>query len=175
MFDQTLHAQAQLAYEAAVNNAFPDWRSVAELFRAAMRAEHVKRAAKPKTAAKHELADYEIDRVKLKCRSPRIAVRFLDGEAVFTHVPSAPGRPLNIGRALRVAVAMYRSRKEVQKRLGFRQYDRAIPVPEIFQVRCLETDELFDVRTCNEATAAERKSSNSNAFQISANGRERTR
>src|SRR5712691_1994386 len=28
--------------------------------------------------------------------------------------------------------------------LGFREYERAIPVPEIFQVRCLETDELFD-------------------------------
>jgi hypothetical protein len=40
---------------------------------------------------------------------------------------------------------------------GFREYDRAIPVPEIFQVRCLETDELFDVYACNKATANERK------------------
>jgi antirestriction protein ArdC len=92
--------------------------------------------------------------------TPRFAVRFMDGEAVFTHVPSAPGKPLNVGRALRVAIAMYRSRRAVQKRVGFGDYDRAIPVPEIFQVRCLETDELFDVRACNKATAAERKSSN---------------
>ena len=83
----------------------------------------------------------------------------MDGEAVFTHVPSAPSKPLNIGRALRVAVVMYRSRKAVQRRAGFREYDRAIPVPEIFQVRCLETDELFDVSACNEHTVTERRSS----------------
>jgi hypothetical protein len=80
----------------------------------------------------------------------------MDGEAVFTHVPSAPGKPLNIGRALRVAIAMYRSRQAVQQRFGFREYDRAMPVAEIFQVRCLETDELFDVDACNAHTLEER-------------------
>jgi hypothetical protein len=84
----------------------------------------------------------------------------MDGEAVFTHVPSAPSKPLNVGRALRVAIAMYRSRNDVQRRAGFCEYDRAIPVPEIFQVRCLETDELFDVDACNRHTFAERRSSN---------------
>jgi hypothetical protein len=159
MFDQTLGAQAQNAYEAAINDPCPDWRAVAELFLAAIGAEQVKRAVKLKTAAEWQLADYNVDRVKLKYRSPRLAVRFLDGEAVFTHVPSAPGKPLNVGRALRVAISMYRSRKEVQRRAGFREYDRAIPVPEIFQVRCQETDELFDLELCNRATAAERQSS----------------
>jgi hypothetical protein len=61
---------------------------------------------------------------------------------------------------------MYRSRKEVQRRLGFRQYDRAIPVPEIFQVRCLETDELFNVDACNRHTAAERESSSNAATMV---------
>ena len=121
-----------------------------------MLAEQVRRRAKAKATATGEIADYNVDRVKLLCRSPRIAVRFMDGEAVFTHVPSAPGKPLNIGRALRVAIVMYRSRKGVQRRAGFREYDRAIPVPEIFQVRCLETDELFDVDACNKHTATER-------------------
>ena len=37
---------------------------------------------------------------------------------------------------------------------------RSMPVPEIFQVRCLETDELFDVDACNAHTLAERASSN---------------
>ena len=83
----------------------------------------------------------------------------MDGHAVFAHVPSAPGKPLNIGRALRVAIAMYRSRREMQQRLGFREYDWTIPVPDIFQVRCLEMDELFDPQACNRATAAERRSS----------------
>src|SRR5829696_5017361 len=152
---QPLATQAQLAYDAALNSSSPDWRAVAELFRAALR-------APPKRASQAlpEIADYNVDRIKLKCTSPRIAVRFMDGEAVLTHVPSAPGKPLNIGRALRVAIAMYRSRRTVQQRLGFREYDRAMQVPEIFQVRCLETDELFDVNACNAHTAAERASSN---------------
>jgi hypothetical protein len=157
MFDQPLGAQARSAYEAAVKSPFPDWRAVAEMFRAAMGADRVKRT--PKSTAKSELADYGVDRVKLRCRSPRIVVRFMDGEAVFTHVPSVPGRPLNVGRALRVAIAMYRSRKEVQRRAGFCDYDRATPVPEIFQVRCLESDQLFDPELCNEATARERQGS----------------
>jgi hypothetical protein len=154
-----LAVQAQLAYDAAINNPCPDWRTVAELFRAAMRAN---RKRPPKSTAPtadcKKIADYSVDRIKLKCRSPRLVVRFIDGEAVFTHIPSAPGKQLNIGRALRVAIAMYRSREQVQSRLGFRKYDRAIPVPEIFQVRCLETDELFDVSACNTHTAGERAS-----------------
>ena len=152
---QPLTLQAQLAYDAAINGPCPDWRAVAELFRAALLASPL-RACKPKAP---EIADYNVDRIKLKCRSPRIAVRFMDGEAVFTHVPSAPGKPLNIGRALRVAIIMYRSRRTVRQRYGFREYDRAMPVPEIFQVRCLETDELFDADACNRHTARERASS----------------
>jgi hypothetical protein len=113
------------------NSRRPDWRAVA----------------------------YNVDRIKLLCRSPRIAVRFMDGETVFTHVPSAPGKPLNVGRALRVAIVMYRSRKRVQRRAGFSDYSRAIPAPEIFQVRCLESDELFDPDACNRHTAAERATS----------------
>ena len=156
MLNRTLAAQAQHAYDAALNSQSPDWRAVAELFRAAMRSESVRRAGKP---SEGELADYNVDRVRLMCRSPRIAVRFMDGETVFTHVPSAPGKPLNIGRALRVAIVMYRSRKGVQRRAGFHEYDRTIPVPEIFQVRCVETDELFDVSACNKHTAKDRQSS----------------
>ncbi len=161
MLDQTLSIQAQRAYEAAVNSPCPDWRAVAELFRLAVRAgrRQAPKTSQPAKAELSEIADYNVDRIKLKCRSPRIAVRFMDGEAVFTHCPSAPGKPLNTGRALRVAIAMYRSRKGVQRRAGFREYDRAIPVPEILQVRCLETDELFEVDACNRHTARERVSS----------------
>ena len=153
---QPLRVQAQHAYEAALDSPRPDWRAVAELFHAAARPS---KPVKGRSEPVQEIADYNVDRIKLKCRSPRIAVRFMDGEAVFTHVPSAPGKALNIGRALRVAIAMYRSRKTVQQRLNFREYDRAMPVPHIYQVRCLETDELFDVDACNAHTAAERASS----------------
>jgi hypothetical protein len=82
----------------------------------------------------------------------------MDGEAVFTHVPSTPGEPFNVGRALRVAVIRYRYRIGVRRRRGSAEYDPSIPVPEIFQVRCLETDELFDADACNRHTAKERAS-----------------
>src|SRR6266576_2735555 len=125
---QPLSLHAQLAYDAAINSPCPDWRGVAELFRAALPPQ---RRRRQQVSAQHqEIADYNVDRIKLKCRSPRLAVRFMDGEAVFTHVPSAPGKPLNAGRALRVAIIMYRSRRAVQQRYGFHEYDRAIPVPE---------------------------------------------
>lgn len=54
-----------------------------------MQAERVKRVAKATAAG--EIADYNVDRVKLLCRSPRIVVRFMDGEAVFTHVGAGQG------------------------------------------------------------------------------------
>jgi hypothetical protein len=158
MLNLTLAAQAQIAYDAAINNPCPDWRAVAELCRAAMHAGRAKRATKPATAS-GDLPDYNMNRVKLLHRSPRIAVRFMDGEAVFTHVPSAPNKPFNIGRALRVAVIMYRYRMTVRRHGGLAQYGHTIPVPDIFQVRCLESDELFDVDACNRHTAAERASS----------------
>src|SRR5581483_1768599 len=156
MFNQTLCMQAQAAYEAALNSPSPGWRAVTELFRAALKGEQPKRRARTKANPEASLPDYNVDRVKLLCRSPRIAVRFMDGEAVFTHVQPVPGKPPNVGRALRVAIVMYRSRKGVQRRAGFAEYDRAIPVPEICQVRCLETDELFDRDACNRHTAAVR-------------------
>ena len=56
-------------------------------------------------------------------------------------------------------IVMYRSRRTIQQRCGFREYDRAMPVPEIYRVRCLETDELLDPRACNAHTAGERASS----------------
>ena len=149
-----LAAQAQLAYDAALNSSCPDWRGVAELFRAALRPHG--RPRQQARAQHQKIADYNVDRIKLKTRSPSLCVRFMDGEAIFTHCPSAPNNPLNVGRALRVAICMWRYR--VYRRLGYRQYETTIPVPEIFQVRCLETDELFDVGACNRHTAAERAS-----------------
>ena len=155
-YSQPLAAQAQLAYDAASKSPCPDWRAVAELFRAAVTAgrKRAPKSAEPTKANTQEIADYNVDHLKLKALSPRLCVRFMDGEAIFTHCPSAPGKPLNVGRALRVAICMWRYR--VYRRLGYRQYETTIPVPEIFQVRCLETDELFDVGACNAHTAAER-------------------
>ena len=70
---------------------------------------------------------------------------------------STPGKR-STSAALRVAIAIYRSRGTVQQRAGFHEHDRAMPVPHIHQVRCLETDKLFDVDACNAHTAVRRAS-----------------
>jgi len=152
---QPLTLKAQLAYDAALNSSCPDWRRVAELFRAALRPHG--RPRQQARAQHQKIADYNVDRIKLKTRSPSLCVRFMDGEAIFTHCPSAPNNPLNVGRALRVAICMWRYR--VYRRLGYRQYETTIPVPEIFQERCLETDEVFDAYDGQAHTAGERASS----------------
>ena len=141
-----------------LDSSTADVRVAAALFPdAIMRARKAIERGAPRIKAKAtEISDYNIDRIRLKARSPRLCVQFMDGEAIFTHCPSAPDKPLNVGRALRVAICMWRYR--VYRRLGYRQYETTIPVPEIFQVRCLETDELFDPRACNAHTAGERAS-----------------
>jgi hypothetical protein len=74
------------------------------------------------------------------------------------HAPSAPGKLLNVGlaRCALPSPCIVRGGR-CSGGLGFAEYDRAIPVPDIFQVRCLETDELFDSELYNAATASERK------------------
>src|SRR5437762_1073747 len=67
MFNRSLAAEAQVAYDAAINSPSPDWRAVAELLRAAMQAGRVKRMAKAEWSG--ELPDYNVDRVKLLHRS----------------------------------------------------------------------------------------------------------
>src|SRR4051794_34136774 len=62
--------QAQLAYEAALATSCPDWRAVAELLRAALRSD-----PKRVTTTISAIADYNVDRIKLKALSPRLCVR----------------------------------------------------------------------------------------------------
>src|SRR5438128_2183751 len=65
-----LTLQAQLAYVAAIGSPCPDWRAVAELFRVALPVAR-KREPKSERAPQPEvppLADYNVDRIKLKCR-----------------------------------------------------------------------------------------------------------
>src|SRR5260370_1086492 len=57
MFDQTVNAQAQRAYEAAISSPRPDWRAVAELFRAALQAGRTRKS--PPKATVQGIADYK--------------------------------------------------------------------------------------------------------------------
>jgi hypothetical protein len=103
MFTQTLRAQAMAGYQAALNSPAPDWRAVAESFRAAVQSTQDKR----KRGRASEFPDYNVDRVKLLCRSPRIAVRFMDGEA------NIHARPFRAGQAVEHRPGVARGRRHV--------------------------------------------------------------
>ena len=79
----------------------------------------VKRGAKAKAGARDEIAEQECGPGQAFVPVPTNCCSLMDGEAVFAHVPSAPGKPLNVGRALRVVIVMYRLRRGVQWRAGF--------------------------------------------------------
>jgi hypothetical protein len=105
---------------------------------------------KPSQLARAELsdiADYDVDRIKLKCRSPRIAVRFMDANSDLFR-PGIPTRSRPRVARSHCHVSLTEARAEPGRLPRIRTRD---PVPEIFQVRCLETDELFDPEPCSRA------------------------
>jgi hypothetical protein len=111
VFNQTLTAQAERAYEAALNSSAPDWRAVAELFRAAL-ASRRKRASRLVTAdGWSPVADYRISRYRADRVGPTCVVTFTDGEVTRMSAATLPGKPLNVGRGLRVSAAAWQSRK----------------------------------------------------------------
>src|SRR5262245_11367567 len=136
----------------------PAVQAVAALMRPAIedaRRALAKPASKPTDAV---LSDYKLPSpFRSKNPSPRIEVWFADGEVVRVPCPSLPGKPLNVGRSLRVAIAFYRSRRRIQERLGFADHEhRSIPVADMTVVRSLDTGENFDAAACNRHTALER-------------------
>ena len=96
---QSLAVQAQRTYDAALTDPYPDWRAIAELFRAALRPAPKRALKSPDVKGNSSvIADHNVDRCEAQMRSPRIAVRFMDGEAVFTQ------RAFGTGQAAQPAV-----------------------------------------------------------------------
>lgn len=108
-------ALAILAYDnATADPAGANWRGVAELLRLAMPAVKAKPAA-IETATDSRFAqwaDYDIPQSATKRlgKSPIVVISFADGEIVRVPAVSLPGKPVNIGRAVRVAESFYQGR-----------------------------------------------------------------
>jgi hypothetical protein len=154
---------ALAAYHAAV--AAPvaaDWPSVAALLVACL--PKLRAAPKPAVSADGAVPawwqDYSPNK---KFRTDTAEVTFVDGRRVRLSVLSNPGKPLNIGRAVRIACAFYRSK--VHNALGapiamdgttLHGPADHVAVPAIAHVECETTGEDFDAATCTAMTEADR-------------------
>jgi hypothetical protein len=157
-------AKAMAFFKREAESDSPDWYAAALALRGALLRAPAEPEAKPRAIGKRapralpalKLADYDVDAVKLRTRSPVLIVAYIDGKVVRVHCPSKEGKPLNVGRALRVASAFYRANLDVQKRYRVKRYTRALRVPEIVSVVCEETGETWSPDLCNAHTAADR-------------------
>jgi hypothetical protein len=100
----TARAKAISTYNAALSDPAADWRSIAELLRGCLRPQ--------KSSIENWWADYPVECPgrKIVWPSPTIQVDFADGERVRMSFASLPGKPINIGRGLRVALGAYEMR-----------------------------------------------------------------
>jgi hypothetical protein len=101
--------------------------------------------------------DYPVDRVNsFSIRTDILVVTFADGEIVRAPAVSAKGKPTNIGRGLRVAIAFYQARRCCRAGIRFRAGVHAA-VPAISACICEDTGETFDAEECTIRTIESRK------------------
>lgn len=167
-------ALAILAYDNATADdpANANWRGIAELLRLAIPNSKAKAETAPADSRYAQWADYPIPHNvsgKRLGKSPVCVVTFADGEIVRVPAVSLPGKPLNAGRALRVAVSYYQSRKvshykdsipdEYQSWIGAygsrlsvtdSEFLATIPIPAVSSFVCETTGAEYDPATCSE-------------------------
>jgi hypothetical protein len=105
---------AILAYDnATASPGDANWRGVAELLRLALPNSKAKAETLETDSRFAPWADYPIPHNaggKRLGKSPVCVVTFADGEVIRVPAVSLPGKAVNIGRALRVAVSFYHGR-----------------------------------------------------------------
>jgi hypothetical protein len=156
-----LKGDAIAAYEAACRRPKQaDWRAVAELLRAALPRERAK--ARDRDDGFTDIVEYETG--KSTRVGPTIVVTFDDGTLIRATSWTADGKPINGGRALRVACSFYRTTVGASHLRGIPMGARGdldaintIAVPAIRSAHCErdgETVAAFDPAECSAFTAA---------------------
>ncbi|WP_171947578.1 hypothetical protein [Bradyrhizobium erythrophlei] len=154
-------ALAILAYDNATAN--PDganWRGIADLLRLALPAQKAgSGAAKIPDGAADPWADYVIpaSATKKLGKSPIIVVTFACGAVVRAPAVSLPGKPVNIGRGLRVAFAFYRARIAREFGKASAIGSDCVAVPSIISAICDATGAEYPAEECNARTAEYRR------------------
>lgn len=157
-------ALAILAYDRAQElGDGANWRAVADMLRECLPATRVQEATPMESDGYLPWADYAIPTSfsglrKLVWPSPRITVTFADGEVVRCQAATLEGKPVNIGRGVRVAIAFYRNRMWSRVARGNdawfppSYHAEAIDVPGIISIVSRDGSGLWNAVTANDAT-----------------------
>ncbi len=150
---------AILAYDnACADPEGANWRAVADMLRLAM---PVTKAKAPATTDSRYAAwaDYPIPQNasgKRLGKSPVIVVTFAGGEMVRAPAVSMPGKALNIGRGIRVALSFYLARMAGRARRSVTDtaYIAGLDIPAVTSCICETTGAEFDPAQCAAAMQA---------------------
>lgn len=149
-------ALAILAYDNACSDpAGANWRAVSDILRLAIPATKAKPAEIPADPSRPAWADYDIpeNATRKLGKSPIIVVAFADGETVRAPAVSLPGKPVNIGRGLRIAFAYYRARMAARHAGEMAAWSGCVNVPALVSVACESDGFEYDAAECNAQTA----------------------
>jgi len=160
---------ALLAFEqaarAADSGAMPDWHGAALVLKAALTGgsewqeskTRVLRQARPTALPAPAWHDYPVNGANpFHLCNPTVVVTFADGEVVRAPAVSRRGKPVNIGRGLRIAIAFYQAR--IAWRSGLKnEAGYWTAVPPITSCYCEDTGETFDAQLCTIKTTETRK------------------
>lgn len=148
---------ALAAFEVEANAEMPDWHKAAMLLKQALterQGAKVLTIKPPKVAAIAAPVwhDYEVKSVgAFHVVSPMIVVTFADGEVVRAPAVGKRGKPVNIGRGLRVACAFYQTRQVWRSGKSCIGANFSA-VPEIVACHCEETGEDYNPELCTIRT-----------------------
>lgn len=162
---------AILAYDnASAEPEGANWHAVADMLRFALPA--VKAAKIPEAETDPRFApwaDYPIPQnasARKLGKSPVVVVTLADGETVRAPAVSLPGKPVNVGRAIRVAIAFYQARMAI--RAGENSdWSACIAVPAIVAVTCETNGTEYNATDCS-ARSAEWRSGSYDAAAVAA-------
>jgi hypothetical protein len=159
-------ADALATFEREAAADMPDWHRAALALKHALGAGQSRALAagaprpgriKPLALPAPRWHDYPVDRVgSFSIRTDILVVTFACGEIVRAPAVSAKGKPTNIGRGLRIAIAFYQARACWRRGIKFRLGVHAA-VPAIASCSCEDTGEIFDAEQCTLRTIETRK------------------
>lgn len=166
-------ADALAAFERAAASDMPDWHGAALALKAALTGKGVRSMRIPRAKATPAIADDWADYPitgnaralanNLQWPSPVLIVTFADGEIVRAPALSLRGKPVNIGRGLRIAIAFYTARRARKSGTPNLPGCRAA-VPQIVDCRGVFTDTgedrpgaIYSYAQCSQRTEEHRR------------------
>lgn len=153
-------AAALAEFDRHANSECPDWHAAAIALRSALRSVPPKLtivARRPLPIPAPKWPDYPIEGKpssigpQMQWPSPILVVTFADGELVRAPAVSLRGRPVNVGRGLRMAIAFYTARRA--RRIGLADRPGTRPaVPEVSSCICEDDGHVYDPAECSART-----------------------